>query len=101
IMLYISFVLILVVQHLYFIVAVPSLFLFFGIVLLRFAVLPQLFAYLALALAAVFAALGAGYMFQLILSGFVFGFAGVQALWWLAAAITLIVRSAALSASPA
>ena len=98
---YISLVLISAVQHLYFIVAAPSLFLPLGIVLLRSAVLPQLFGYLALALAAVFAALGAGCMLQLTLPGFVLGFAGVQALWWLAAAITLIVRSAALSASPA
>ena len=98
---YISLVLISAVQHLYFIVAAPSLFLPLGIVLLRSAVLPQLFGYLALALAAVFAALGAGYMLQLTLPGFVLGFAGVKALWWLAAAITLIVRSAALSASPA
>jgi hypothetical protein len=92
---YISLVLISAVQHLYFIVAAPSLFLPLGIVLLRSAVLPQLFGYLALALAAVFAALGAGYMLQLTLPGFVLGFAGVQALWWLAAAITLIVRSGA------
>ena len=98
---HISLVLISAVQHLYFIVAAPSLFLPLGIVLLRSAVLPQLFGYLALALAAVFAALGAGYMLQLTLPGFVLGFAGVQSLWWLAAAITLIVRSAALSASPA
>jgi len=97
---YISLVLISAVQHLYFIVAAPSLFLPLGIVLLRSAVLPQLFGYLALALAAVFAALGAGYMLQLTLPGFVLGFAGVQALWWLAAAITLIVRSATLSAFP-
>jgi len=90
---YISLVLISAVQHLYFIVAAPSLFLSLGIVLLRSAVLPQLFGYLALALAAVFAALGAGYMLQLTLPAFVLGFAGVQALWWLAAAITLIVRS--------
>jgi len=98
---YISLVLISAVQHLYFIVAAPSLFLPLGIVLLRSSVLPHLFGYLALALAAVFVALGAGFMLQLTLPGFVLGFAGVQALWWLAAAITLIVRSAALSASPA
>jgi hypothetical protein len=89
----ISLVLISAVQHLYFIVAAPSLFLPLGIVLLRSAVLPRPFGYLALVLATVFAALGAGYMFQLTLPGFVLGFAGVQALWWLAAAITLIVRS--------
>ena len=90
---HISLVLISAVQHLYFIVAAPSLFLPLGIVLLRSAVLPQLFGYLALALAAVFAALGAGYMLQLTLPGFVLGFAGVQALRWLSAAVTLMVRS--------
>jgi len=90
---YISLVLISAVQHLYFIVAAPSLFFPLGIVLLRSAVLPQLFGYLALALAAIFAALGVAYMLQLKLPAFVLGFAGVQALWWLTAAITLIVRS--------
>ena len=90
---YISLVLISAVQHLYFIVAAPSLFLPLGIVVLRSAVLPRPFGYLALAMAALFAALGAGYMLQLTLPGFVLGFAGVQALWWLTAAITLIVRS--------
>src|SRR5262245_40591731 len=95
---YSCLVLISAAEILYFIVAAPSLFLPLSIVLLRSAVLPELFGYLALALAAVFAAVGAGYMLQLTLPGFVLGFAGVQALWWLAAAITLIVRSAALSA---
>jgi hypothetical protein len=89
---YISLVLISAVQHLYFIVAAPSLFLPLGIVLLRSRVLPRPFGYLALVLAGVFAALGAGYMLQSTLPSFVLGFAGVQALWWLAAAITLIVR---------
>src|SRR5262245_62497255 len=64
---YISLVLISAVQHLYFIVAAPSLFLPLGIVLLRSAVLPQLFGYLALALVAVFASLGVGYILLLIL----------------------------------
>ena len=96
---YISLVLISAVQHLYFIVAAPSLFLPLGIVLLRSAVLPHLFGYLALALAAVFAALGAGYMLELTLPGFVLGFGGVQALWWLTAAITLIVRSGRMRSS--
>ena len=90
---YISLVLISAVQHLYFIVAAPSLFLPLGIVLLRSAVLPLPFGYLALALATVFAALGACYMLQLTLPGFVLGFAGVQALWWLTAAVTLMIRS--------
>ena len=89
---YISLALISAVQHLYFIVAAPSLFFPLGVVLLRSGVLPRIFGYLALALAAIFAALGAAYMLRLTLPGFVLGFAGVQALWWLTAAIALIFR---------
>ena len=95
----ISLVLISAVQHLYFIVAAPSLFCPLGIVLLKSAILPRPFGYLALALAAAFAVLGAGFMLRLTLPAFVTAFAGVQAFWWLAAAITLIVRGAALSTS--
>ena len=98
---YISLVFISAVQHLYFIVAAPALFLPLGIVLLRSRVLPRLFAYLALALAAIFVTLGAIYMLRLILPGFVLAFGGVQALWWLSAAVTLIARSSAFSRSQA
>jgi hypothetical protein len=80
------------VQHLYFVVAAPSLFLPLGIVLLRSRVLPQIFGYLGLVLAAAFAALGVAYMMTMILPVWVTAFAGVQALWWLAAAITLMAR---------
>ena len=97
---YISLALISAVQHLYFIVAAPSLFLPLGIVLLRSAVLPRAFGYLALALAAAFAALGAAYMLRLTLPAFVTGFAGVQALGWLAASIALIARSGSTATSP-
>ena len=98
---YISLVLISAVQHLYFIVAAPSLFLPLGIVLLRSVVLPRPFGYLALALAAAFGALGAAYMLRLTLPAFVTGFGGVQALWWLAASIALIARSGSAGAWPA
>jgi len=81
------------VQHLYFIVAAPALFLPLGIVLLTSQVLPRLFGYFAFLLGAVFAALGVAYLHTLILPATVTAFAGIQALWWLAAAITLIVRS--------
>jgi hypothetical protein len=81
------------VQHLYFIVAAPSLFLPLGIVLVSCPILPRLFGYLALLLAAAFAALGVTFLLRLTLPDAVTAFAGVQALWWLAAAITLIVRS--------
>jgi len=43
-------------------------------------------------LAAAFAAFGVIFLLDLTLPGAVTAFAGVQALWWLAAAITLMVR---------
>ena len=98
---YVSLVLISAVQHLYFIVAAPGLFLPLGIVLLGSAVLPRPFGYFALTLAAAFAALGAAYMLRLTLPAYVTGFAGVQALWWLAASVALIARSGAIAASQA
>ena len=88
----ISLRLIYAVQHLYFIVAAPTLFLPLGIVLVSSRILPRLFGYLALILAACFAMLGAVFLLHITLPGPVTAFAGVQALWWLAAAITLIVR---------
>ena len=89
----ISLKLIAAVQHLYFIVGAPTLFLPLGIVLLGSSILPRSFGYLALILATAFAALGVIFLLDLTLPGAVTAFAGVQALWWLAAAVTLIVRS--------
>jgi hypothetical protein len=88
----ISLSLIHAVQHLYFIIAAPALFLPLGAVIVGTAVLPRLFGYLALALGAAFAILGLATMFTLTLPTPVTAFAGVQVLWWLAAAITLMVR---------
>ena len=87
------------VQHLYFIVAAPALFLPLGVVLIgsRNRILPILFGYLSLVLAAAFAILGVAFLLTLMLPVKVTAFAGVQALWWLAAAITLIVRSGKIS----
>ena len=95
----VSLRLIFAVQHLYFIVAAPGLFLPLGIVLLNSRILPRIFGYLALGLAITFAALGAIFMLRLTLPGPVTAVAGVQALWWLAAAITLMVRSGKISSS--
>lgn len=81
------------VQHLYFMVAAPALFLPLGVILVRSRVLPKLFGYLGLALAMVFAALGVIFLLQLTLPNAVTAFAGVQAFWWLAAAVALIVQS--------
>jgi hypothetical protein len=89
----ISLRLIYAVQHLYFIVAAPALFLPLGIVLVSSRILPRLFGYLALFLAACFATLGVVFLLHITLPGPVTAFAGIQALWWLAAAITLVVRS--------
>jgi hypothetical protein len=89
----ISLKLISAVQHLYFVVAAPSLFLPLGIVLVGSPILPRVFGYLALLLATAFAALGIIFLLRLTLPNAVTAFGGVQALWWLAAAITLIVRS--------
>lgn len=81
------------VQHLYFIVAAPALFLPLGIVLIQSRVLPKLFGYLALVLAGIFALLGVIFLLRLTLPAAVTAFGAVQALWWLAAALALIVRS--------
>jgi hypothetical protein len=89
----ISLKLISAVQHLYFVVAAPSLFLPLGIVLVGSPILPRVFGYLALLLATGFAALGVIFLLRLTLPNAVTAFGGVQALWWLAAAITLIVQS--------
>jgi hypothetical protein len=88
----ISLRLIYAVQHLYFIVAAPALFLPLGIVLVSSQILPRLFGYLALVLAACFATLGVVFLLHLTLPGPVTAFAAVQALWWVTAAVTLIVR---------
>jgi hypothetical protein len=80
------------VQHLYFIVAAPALFLPLGTVILSSKVLPHVFGYLALVLGAIFAILGVVFLYSLTLPALVLAFAGVQAFWWLAAAITLIVH---------
>jgi hypothetical protein len=81
------------VQHLYFIVAAPALFLPLGAVILGSPVLPRVFGYLALVLGAAFAVLGVVSLYSLTLPAAVLAFAGLQTLWWLAAAITLIVRA--------
>jgi hypothetical protein len=97
IMPFISLKLISAAQHLYFIVAAPALFLPLGLVLISSPILPRLFGYLALLLAAAFAALGVIFLRTLTLPGPVLASGGIQAFWWLAAAITLIVRSRKIS----
>lgn len=93
----ISLGLISAVQHLYFIVAAPALFLPLGFVLLGSSILPRVFGFLALMLALAFSALGVIFLLTLTLPVAVTAFAGVQALWWLAAAVALIYRSGKIS----
>jgi hypothetical protein len=90
----ISFNLIHAVQHLYFIIAGPTLFIPLGIVVLGSRVLPRIFGYLSLAVGIAFAILGVAFLNSLVLPVAVQAFASVQALWWLAAAITMIVQAA-------
>ena len=87
------------VQHLYFNVAAPALFLPLGIVLVGSRVLPPVFGYSALLLAAAFGILGVAFLFTLILPTRVTALGAVQALWWLASAITLIMRAGNLPES--
>lgn len=96
----VSINLIYAVQHLYFIAAAPALFLPLGIIIIHSRILPRLFGYLALGLAATFAGLGLAFMLTLRLPDAVTAFAGVQGLWWLAAAITLVLRSGRIAAMP-
>jgi len=94
---FISLRVIFAVQHLYFVVAAPALFLPLGIVLLNSAILPRFFGYFALLLATIFSALGIIFMLTLTLPLWVTAFGGVQALWWLAASISLIAQSGRLA----
>ena len=89
----ISIKLVYAVQHLYFIVAAPALFCPLGLVLLNSRILPRAFGYLALVLAAGFATAGVVFLLTLRLPDAVAAAGAVQPIWWLAAAIALIVRS--------
>ena len=89
----ISLALIHSVQHLYFIVGAPALFIPLGVVILGSRLLPRVLGYLAIVLGAAFAIAGVVYLFDLTLPVLVQAFASIQVLWWLAAAILLIVRS--------
>jgi hypothetical protein len=93
----ISLTLISAVQHLYFSVAAPALFLPLGIVLVSSRILPRLFGFLAVVLGTIFALLGVIFLLRLTLPSAVTALGAVQALWWLAAAITLIVRGEEIS----
>jgi hypothetical protein len=76
----------------YWLMLAPVLFLPLGIVFLSSQVRRGLFGYVVLPLAVVFAALGVIFLLTLTLRDAVTVLAGVQAIWWMAAAITLVAR---------
>ena len=78
------------VQHLRFIVAAPALWLPLGLVILGSGVPPRILGYLALALAAGYALAGVVTLLDLAVPAAVQVSASVPALWWLAAAGTVI-----------
>ena len=85
------------VQHLYFIVAAPALFLPLGIVLVDSRVIPRALGYLALALGGTFALVGVASLLTLTLPASVQSLGSIQALWWLAAALSLLFGSRRIS----
>jgi hypothetical protein len=97
----ISMELIYSVQHLYFIVAAPALFLPLGIVLWQSRILPRAFALLAILLGFAFGIVGMASLLTLTLPASITAMGSVQALWWFAAAVSFIVRSKRISAMSA
>src|SRR3989442_3159759 len=71
-----------------------------GVVILSSRLLPRVLGYLAIVLGAAFAIAGVVYLFDLTLPVLVQAFASIQVLWWLAAAIMLIVRPQKTSDTP-
>ena len=88
-----SLALIYSVQHLYFIVAAPAVFLPLGLVILGSHVLPRILGYLALALAAGYTLAGVFTLFDSTVPPAVQISAGVPTLWYIAAAATLLRRA--------
>ncbi|HYK34491.1 hypothetical protein [Alloacidobacterium sp.] len=81
------------VQHLYFIVSAPAVFLPLGIALINSRVIPRVLGYLALGLGATFALVGIASLLTLALPASITSLGSIQALWWLAAAFSLLFRS--------
>src|SRR5579863_6385578 len=96
----ISFEMIYSVQHLYFIVAAPALFLPLGFVLLQASVLPRIFGFLAVLLGIGFAVVGMTSLQILTLPASITSLGSVQAVWWFAAGCALIVRSRRIAGIP-
>ncbi len=80
------------VQHLFFIAGAPALFLPLGAVIPGSRIVSRAFGYPAFALGAAFAIAGVATTTALIVPDGVTALAVVQAIWWLAVAVALIVR---------
>ena len=87
------------IQHLYFFVAAPALFVPMGVVVWSSRILPRTLGILAIALGSAFLILGVTSLYDQILSPGVTSFAAIQALWWFSAAIVLMLRSRSLGGS--
>ena len=85
------------VQHLYFIIGAPAVFIPLGVVLVRSEILPHLFGWLALGLGMAFVLVGILFLYHLVLPPWVTAFAGIQVFWWLSASITLMAKARKLS----
>jgi hypothetical protein len=81
------------VQHLYFIIGAPALFIPLGIVLRHSDILPKWFSWLAIGIGVFFGILGIVFLLHLILPVWVTAIAGIQAFWWLASSILLVIRT--------
>ena len=81
------------VQHLYFIVSAPAVFLPLGIVVINSRIIPRVLGYLALGLGGTFALVGMASLHILALTPSITSLGSIQALWWLAAAFSLLFRS--------
>jgi hypothetical protein len=81
------------VQHFYFTVGAPAVFIPIGFAILKSHLLPRTMGYVALALGLVFFALGLAFVYTLVLPPAVTDFAAIQGVWWLATAIVWIVRA--------
>ena len=81
------------VQHLYFIIGAPALFIPLGLILRKSDVLPKWFSWLAILMGILFAVLGIVFLLHLVLPLWVTAIAGIQAFWWLASSIVFIIRA--------
>jgi hypothetical protein len=88
------------VQHMYFFIGAPALFVPLGLVVLKSQLLPRSLGYLAIMLGFAFEVVGVTFLYSLVLPPYVLAFAGVQVVWWLAAAIVLFLRADRVASWP-